>query len=388
MTAAGVICEYNPFHSGHLRQFAQLRERLGADTAIVCLMSGAFVQRGEVAVFSPAVRAAAAVECGADIVLELPVTHSLRSAEGFAAGGVDILTRLGAVDGFFFGAEHADETELLRTAKILCSAEYDAALRELLQTRVSYPAARERALIACGGDGALLRRPNDILAAEYCKAIVQQKSALQPLVLPRGGDYHALDADAENPSATAVRALYPDGNWRALVPEAAAALYAGAERFTMAAGERAMLARLRGMAKRDWECVPYGSEGLWSAVYKAVQRAGSVEEIIDSAKSKRYVRTRLQRLLLCAYLGLTADELARPAEFVRVLALSARGGRLLRRIRETSSVLCLNAGARAPEGAQAELEARCAGLSTLFSTGTNAPAAALAQKGRVYRRKI
>ena len=108
MTAAGVICEYNPFHSGHLRQFAQLRERLGADTAIVCLMSGAFVQRGEVAVFSPAVRAAAAVECGADIVLELPVTHSLRSAEGFAAGGVDILTRLGAVDGFFFGAEHAE----------------------------------------------------------------------------------------------------------------------------------------------------------------------------------------------------------------------------------------------------------------------------------------
>ena len=184
-----------------------------------------------------------------------------------------------------------------------------------------------------------------------------------------------------------MRALYPDGSWRALVPEAAAALYTGAERFTMAAGERAMLARLRGMTKRDWETVPYGSEGLWSAVYKAVQRAGSVEEIIESAKSKRYVRTRLQRLLLCAYLGLTADELARPAKYVRVLALSARGGRLLRRIRETSSILCLNAGAPAPDGAQAELETRCRGLSTLFSTGTNVPAA-LAQKGRVYHRKI
>ncbi len=388
MAAVGVICEYNPFHGGHLRQFAQIRQRLGADTAIVCLMSGEFVQRGEVAVFSPAVRAAAAAECGADIVLELPVTHSLRSAEGFAAGGVEILSRLGAVDTLCFGAEHADEAELLQTAKILCGADYDAALREALTARVSYPAARERALIACGGDGALLRRPNDILAAEYCKALVQQKSPLRPLVLPRGGDYHALDADTENPSATAVRALYPGGNWRALVPEAAAALYAGAERFTMAAGERAMLARLRGMAKSDWETVPYGSEGLWSAVYKAVQHAGSVEEIIESAKSKRYVRTRLQRLLLCAYLGLTADDLARPAEFVRVLALSARGGRLLRRIREEGSIACLNAGARASEGAQAEIEARCRGLSTLFSTGTNAPAAALAQKGRVYRRKI
>ena len=93
MTAAGVICEYNPFHSGHLRQFAQLRERLGADTAIVCLMSGAFVQRGEVAVFSPAVRAAAAVELGSDNGLELQETHSMRSAQGVAAGGEDILTR-------------------------------------------------------------------------------------------------------------------------------------------------------------------------------------------------------------------------------------------------------------------------------------------------------
>lgn len=388
MAVAGIICEYNPFHSGHLRQFAQLRERLGADAAIVCLMSGAFVQRGEVAVFSPAVRAAAAVECGADLVLELPVTHSLRSAEGFAAGGVDILSRLGAVDALCFGAEHADADALRKTAEILCSADYEAALRAQLQSRVSYAAARERALSACGGDGQLLQRPNDILAAEYCKAIVQQKSRLRPLVLPRGGDYHAQTADEENPSATAVRALYPSGSWRALVPEAAAALYETAERFTMAAGERAMLARLRGLTEREWEHIPYGSEGLWRAVYKAVQRAGSVEDIINAAKSKRYVRTRLQRLLLCAYLALTADDLARPAEFVRVLALGARGGALLRRIREAAAIPCLNAGARAPAGAQAAIETRCAGLSTLFSTGTSAPAAALAQKGMVYRRKI
>ena len=388
MAVVGIICEYNPFHNGHLRQLMQIRQRLGADTAIVCLMSGRFVQRGDAALFAPAVRAAAAADCGADLVLELPATHSLRSAEGFAAGGVDILSRLGVVDTLCFGAEHADTAALLQTARMLCSADYDAALRTALQTRGSYAAAREQALRTLGGDGALLQRPNDILAAEYCKAILQQGSRMQPLCITRGGDYHSMEADAENPSATAVRALWPDGGWRALVPEAAARHYAGAETFTLAAGERAVLARLRGMTPAQWQDVPYGAEGLWRCVYKAVQRAGSVEEIIETAKSKRYVRTRLQRMVLCAYLGLTAAELTRRAEYVRVLALGSGGGALLRRIRREGALACLNAGARAPDGAQAELEARCAGLSTLFSTGTGAPAAALAQNDRIYRRKI
>ncbi|MBQ1264484.1 MAG: nucleotidyltransferase family protein [Oscillospiraceae bacterium] len=98
MTVAGVICEYNPFHLGHAKQFRQIRERLGEDAAIICVMSGRYVQRGAPAVFEPAVRASAAIDCGASLVLELPVTYALRSAEGFARGGVEILTALGVTD--------------------------------------------------------------------------------------------------------------------------------------------------------------------------------------------------------------------------------------------------------------------------------------------------
>lgn len=388
MAVAGIICEYNPFHTGHARQMAAIRAQLGQDTPIVCLMSGRFVQRGAVAAFLPGVRAAAAVECGADLVLELPTTYTLRSAEGFAAGGVELLSRLRVVDHLCFGSEHGSAAAIQETAGILCSAEYPAALRAALSGGISYAAAREQALAACGGDGTRLRRPNDILATEYCKAIVQQKSHLRPLCIKRPGDYHAQTADPDNPSATAVRAQYPDGAWRTLVPDAAAAQYECAQHFTMAAGERAMLARLRAMDAAQWQCVPFGSEGLWSCVYKAVQRADSVEQILELAKSKRYVRTRLQRMLLCAYLGISAQMLTQRAPYVRVLALSAAGGALLRAARAEGELLCLNAGARAPVGAFSALEQRCAGLSTLFSTGTGAPAAALAQNDRIYRRKI
>ncbi len=105
MQTVGVICEYNPFHLGHARQLGLIRQQLGPEAAIVCLMSGNYVQRGEPAVFDKCVRARAAVEAGANLVLELPVTYALRSAEGFAAGGVSILSRLG---------KHTDRPQLRR----------------------------------------------------------------------------------------------------------------------------------------------------------------------------------------------------------------------------------------------------------------------------------
>ena len=156
---------------------------------------------------------------GADLVLELPVTVSLRSAEGFAAGGVEILDRLG-VEGISFGAETADRETLLETARQLLSPQFGEALRPHLDEGLSFPAARSRALKDLGGDPAVLERPNDILAVEYCKAILARGSGLIPLPICRPGDYHALDADRENPSATALRRRIMAGEpWLAYVPE-------------------------------------------------------------------------------------------------------------------------------------------------------------------------
>ena len=205
MRICGVICEYNPFHRGHEKQLRQIRAALGEDTAVVCLMSGNFVQRGEPAVFDKRVRAQAAVLAGANLVLELPITKALSSAEGFARGGVEVFSKLGCADTLAFGCESGSGDALLAAAMVMCEPEYDAALREILNTGVSYPAARQRALVMLGFDGGVLERPNDILGLEYCKAILQTGSCLQPLTLLREGDYHAQEAELENPSATSLR---------------------------------------------------------------------------------------------------------------------------------------------------------------------------------------
>ena len=127
MTIVGIICEYNPFHRGHRKQFSEIRQRFGADAAIVCLMSGNYVQRGAPAVFDREVRARAAILSGADLVLELPVTASLSSAEGFASAGVAILSPL--CDYLCFGTESGNSDALMGTAQALLSPAFSAQLR-------------------------------------------------------------------------------------------------------------------------------------------------------------------------------------------------------------------------------------------------------------------
>ena len=385
MQTVGVICEYNPFHLGHARQLELLRQKLGPETAIVCLMSGNYVQRGEPAIFDKCVRARAAAEAGADLVLELPVTAVLRSAEGFAAEGVRILSALGC--GYLsFGCESGDGAAIWRVAKASCMPDFEQALHTNMQTGLSYAAARQRALEALGQDGRLLMKPNDILAFEYCRALLTQNSPMRPLAVLRPGDYHADTPDAENPSATAVRRLIlSGGDWRRYVP--AECLYEEAAPHTLIWGERAMLARLRGLEKQDWAQAAHGSEGLWSKVWRAVQTQPDYEHILEAAKSKRYPRTRLQRLLLCAYLGIDAGQLAEVPPYVRALAFDERGQTLLRQAKKRGEICLVNAGQRPPDLPYYAMECRAADLYTLFGAPGTCCCAGMEQKYRIFRKK-
>ena len=385
MQTVGVICEYNPFHLGHARQLELLRQKLGPETAIVCLMSGNYVQRGEPAIFDKCVRARAAVEAGADLVLELPVTAVLRSAEGFAAEGVRILSALGC--GFLgFGCESGDGDASLRAAEASCMPEFEQALHTNMQTGLSYAAARQRALEALGQDGQLLMKPNDILAFEYCRALLTQNSPMRPLAVLRPGDYHERTPDPQNPSATAVRnTMLAGGSWRQLVPEACC--YKDAAPHALIWGERAMLARLRGLEKQDWARAAHGSEGLWSKVWRAVQTQPDYESILAAAKSRRYPRTRLQRLLLCAYLGIDAGQLAEVPPYVRTLAFDERGQTLLRQAKKRGEICLVNAGQRPPDLPYYAMECRAADLYTLFGAPGTCCCAGMEQKYRIFQKK-
>jgi len=375
----GIICEYNPFHLGHQKQIKWIRQQFEEECAIVCLMSGNFVQRGHPAIFDKSLRARAAVDSGADLVLELPATYSLRSAEGFAAGGVEILGKF--CDYLCFGSETGDVSSLVATAKALLSPQFPANLRTHLERGLSFPAARQAALEEMGLDASLLAQPNDILAVEYCKAILFQGSSMQPLPLRREGGYHDDTPDPENPSATALRALIcEDQPWDAYVPTSAAV---NGPIHALEAGERAILARLRTMSDAEFEALPFGSEGLWRKLMHAARSCGTLEEILTNTKSKRYTRTRLDRMVMCAYLGISQKMLEDTVPWVRVLGFGARGIPVLKTARETG---CFPHTGDRMEGAYQQSEALWDNLYGLFRVNSPTPAGQTSSR-RVYIQK-
>lgn len=364
MKTVGIICEYNPLHLGHRKQIERIKAEFGENCAVVCAMSGNYVQRGVPAILDKSRRARAAVLCGADLVLELPVTAALSSAEGFAAGGVKILSQM--CDTLCFGAETAEEDALIHTAKALLSRDFPPLLRRELDTGKSFPAARQAAMVQMGLSAQVLSQPNDILAVEYCKAILAQDSPMEPFPIHRAGSYHAEDVDMENPSATAVRSrMLAAQDWKSCIPQPAQAIFADAPMHTLAAGERAILAKLRTMTDAEFEALPYGSEGLWRKFLHACRTEATLEAIIAATKSKRYTRTRIDRMVMCAFLDITNETLEAEVPYTRVLAFNDKGRGILKAAKKSGTFL--NAG-EAFDHPYWELERRCGDLYGLFCT--------------------
>ena len=280
MRVAGIIAEYDPFHAGHAWQIGQLRQQ-GFDRIVICMSSWA-VQRGGIPILPPLVRAQAALEAGADLVIALPAPYACRSAEGFAAAGVGLLNGLGCVDTLAFGAETADKDALLDTARLLLGQPYAAALRQQLAGGTPYAAARAAAAESIRpGAGALLAGPNNNLGVEYCKAILAQRAALTPLPVPRRGAAHGQEGETGGfASASWIRrriALRGIEGARGLVPPAAFALYeqaAAAGLLTSArAFDLALLSRLRALTPEQLARIRGVNEGLQHRLADAVRTA-------------------------------------------------------------------------------------------------------------------
>lgn len=370
MQVAGVICEYNPFHTGHAWQLAELRRRGAA--AVVCAMSGNFTQRGGFAIVRKHVRAGAAIYGGADLVLELPLPWATASAEGFAKGGAEVLAATGVVDTLAFGSECADAGRLARVADALASDAFVTALKSELDKGDSFASARQRAAeTLCGADAAVLASPNDILGVEYCKAL--RGTPLAPLALPRMGAAHDGDPTGKYASASYLRA-HMDAAASYLTPDMRrlydAERAAGRAPVTMAAAERAILARLRTMREADFAAYDEGNEGLYHRFSDAARRAASIDELLDAVKTKRYAHARLRRMLLAIYLGILPAERPAQAPYLRVLAMNDKGKSLLHEMRRAASlpVLVKPADVRelSPEARRLmELEARATDLYAL-----------------------
>ena len=256
MKIAGIIAEYNPLHGGHTHLMEEIRAQLGADTAIICVMSGDFVQRGDFALVRRRARAMAAVQSGADLVLELPLPWAVSSAERFADGGVQMLAATGIVTHLAFGSECGDAAALMQLAETLHAPELIGSLKEELGSGISFAAARQKAVarLLTAEQAALLENPNNILGVEYCKSIHRHGFAMEPLTVTRKGDAHdsAQVGDVTAPSASAIRRLLREGRKEdalALMTPDMEVAYLAEERLGrapvfMETCERAMLAKL------------------------------------------------------------------------------------------------------------------------------------------------
>ena len=320
MKLAGIIAEYDPFHNGHAWQLAQARA-LGAERVAVAMSCG-LTQRGALPLLPEAVRVRAALTCGADFVFALPAPCAEAGAEAFARAGVRLLSAAGC-DALVFGAETPDAALLMQAARVLLCADYRAALKAQLSDGArNFAAARQAAVEAlCPGTplAALLDKPNNNLAVEYCKAILELAPAMTPVPLPRQGADHGqeLAPDAVRfASASALRKLWQTGGADAVapyVPEAVLPFY----REAFAAGQytdfdaagRCELALLRSrcVGQTPFAAVRGVSEGLEHRLERAVRASTTHEELLDALTTVRYPRARMRRLAMDAALDYSAD---------------------------------------------------------------------------------
>lgn len=363
MKTVGIIAEYNPFHRGHAWQLHAVRAKFGPDCAVVVALGGCFTQRGEPAVFTKYARAEAALRCGADLVLELPLPWASSSAEGFARGGVAVLNALGNVDTLVFGSECGDEARLTRLSEALSGAEWEPLLRERLRSGVGYARARQQALEALlGEDLPELSARNDILAVEYLRALKTQQSGMRPCPLPRCPDF---------PPASELRQR---GGFLDALPDEAAAVF---RRETEAGRvlrpgilEAAMLTRLRSMTEEEYARLPGASEGLENRLRKAAWVSGSMEELLRKTVTKRYPAARVRRMALGAFLGIPAGLERTLPPYIRVLGLNERGRQVLHGA--TPSVPVITKPADGKGFPVFQLEARACAL---YALGFEAPEA-------------
>ena len=345
----GIIAEYNPFHNGHMYHLQKAKEQSGAQYCI-CVMSGNFVQRGNTSIVNKWKKAEMALLNGVDLVIELPTIYSVASAEGFSLGAIKLLNNLKIVDAISFGTETSDFAALNNISSIVNEEpmKYKSILNSELKKGLSFPKARENALMLYLNDNKrydnILNTPNNILAIEYLKALKKIKSTIQPIPVKREKVYYNDNVIVDEfASATAIRKLLKDEEFseiRKVVPKST---YQILEKETelgnvvldLSRYEKEIIYNLRRMTVSEIAELPDVNEGLEHSLKNAANYSNDITNLINIVKTKRYTVTRIQRILICALLGITKRDvgMAKKAEpYIRVLGFNEKGKELISRI--------------------------------------------------------
>lgn len=349
MKRVGIICEYNPFHSGHELQIEQVRRRY-PDSVVISLMSGNYVQRGDLAILPKHIRARIALACGSDLVLELPYPFSGACAQIFAESGVHILDELGA-EVICFGSESGDAESLARQSENLMSEDFEKRLKSLIRSSYSgerpYADIRSKAYSELFSDR-LSEDPNDILAVEYLTAMKKKSSKMEALIIKRQGNF----------SATAARKAYTKGDFGALgalVPEKALEILRSYTPVRLESLEKAVLARFRTAPPGEFSKIHDCPADLSNRMASVARRCDSLEEFFEKCATKKYTNARIRRAVISCMLCVEKELFSAPPLFTRLLAANERG-RLA--IAQSAFAVMFREGRRwrYGEGARAQME--------------------------------
>ena len=338
----GIISEYNPFHNGHLYHLIKSKKITNAEYTIA-VIGGNFTQRGNASLIDKWSKTEMALLNGIDLVIELPLLYSISSAENFAEGAIKILDSLQIVDAISFGTETSDINTLNKFADILYNEPkgYKALLSHELSKGMSYPKARENALMLYLNDirrfAPILSSPNNILGIEYLKAIKKYKSNIIPISIQRiKTGYNDINFSGNIASATAIRNLvlnheYNDLN-RILPISSYSILKENIQKGHIVRDisnfDKIVLYKLRNMSTEELLNLPDVSEGLEYSIKKAADSCNTIYELINIVNSKRYTKTRLQRILLYALLNITKKDIQiskRSMPYIRILGFNEKG---------------------------------------------------------------
>ena len=343
----GIIAEYNPFHNGHLSHLKQSK-KLTNSKYTIAVMNGHFTQRGETSIVNKWEKTKMALENGIDLVIELPLIYSISSAENFAYGSIKILDSLNIVDTLSFGAEYSDIKTFNKISDLLVKepTDYKNELKNNLNTGLSFAKSRENAIINFLGNNQdyidILSSPNNILAIEYIKALKKLNSKIIPYSVKRTNDYNSQNIQKNITSGTSIRNALKENKIELLSEVMPISSYKilnknlkNNQLVYISNFEKLILYKLRELKIDEIANLPDVNEGLEHLIKKAANSSSNLDDLIEKIKSKRYTRTRIQRILLYALLGITKKDMEiskQISPYIRVLGFNENGKKLLSKI--------------------------------------------------------
>lgn len=353
MKTAAIICEYNPFHNGHEYHIMQTRNITGAD-CVIAVMSGNYVQRGTPAVMDKKIRAQAALLCGADLVIELPLFAACASAPDFAMGAVSLLHKLGVVDYLSFGSECQDINKLKQLASFLIQYEeaIEQGTKQLMSLGHSYPRAKELYLREHLDDASLieiLKHPNNILGIEYLKALIRLDSPIVPVCVTRvSNDHHSKKLTPSISSATSIREILEQGKIDPLfsrVPDALHDLYQThyQKDFPVCADDFSLLLHAGIYSCQDLTGIIGISNDFKDRILKMLKADLSFDQLVSACKTKNLTWSKASRNLLHIMLDITCEKMkiARiydMSPYFQILGFKRSSSFLIGNIKKTSSI--------------------------------------------------